>query len=263
VINGDVMTKIRPTLDGKGYEVVPTGPGDSHEDRLGLFEAFLRGILQNPNVEVIINMGNHEFMHLREFMNFIRRMRAAFPDRFFVTTNVQVGGGLAGLVQSSVDRHGITFVGYCTADIFGTDLHYAAARRDGYFVAKPGGKKANCAAHNERFKGTLKSVNTPAVVILSHENRKTTARYVEPLMHSFPPCVKEKDLVLGHDHSDCRPNQKSKRPYGIFRKQRNKVTIPKSTALGTPVDVSFSEADLVIAPRPFGESMEAFDFELL
>jgi hypothetical protein len=267
-INGDFVTKILHNPNGIGWFVEGAKLGDTHGDRIRLFENFLRKILLLQNVIIVINLGNHEFMHPDEVAFLLRNMLTAFPGRIYVITNVELTGPFAGLAQPFVKLwDAVACVGYCTVDIFEDDpqknAHYGYARQKGFYICPTGGIRRNCQDYNTKLQAILRRINAPLVVFLAHEGRQKMARYVWPIViRGLPSCVKQKILVLGHDHFDFRPNKESTRPFGIFNRQGNKVSIPESNNQGAPIDVSFQEVDRVIAPKPFGRSIEYVDMEI-
>jgi hypothetical protein len=238
VINGDIVTKIQKN-HGRGSVVVRASGGDSHVNRMQAFERFLRNVFQNQNVQIILNLGNHEFMHPDEVAGLCQNMnRNPGNGRFHVVSNVPGQSRFQGLVQPSVLIGGIAFVGYCTADIYRRgDTNYAYAQEHGY-VAQ-GGRRVNCRNHNQRFTDSIRRVNNPVVFILSHEARDQSAQYVWPMVTQNLPTNVLKFILIGHDHGDWRPDRDSTRPYNIFNNYSG-----------------FQGARSVIIPEPFGRSME-------
>jgi hypothetical protein len=226
-INGDFVTRILRVPSTPRWIVVSSGTDASgtHGDRLEKFRRFCGDLLANNGVQLVINLGNHEFMHPKEVTATLRALVAG--GRTHVVSNIDPGNGpLSGLVKPSVAIADMTFVGYCTNEIFG-NFHCQLAKNEGYFV----GNEQN---HRARFKKSIQNVRTPVLVVLSHETRNKSGADVWPMVSAHcPPSVTLKFIAIGHDHYDFRRNN-SPRPFKDCR------------------DSYFKDAKRVFCIPPFG-----------
>ncbi|MDR1906710.1 MAG: metallophosphoesterase [Puniceicoccales bacterium] len=233
-INGDFVTKIVPGLKSE-WVVIGNGADASgnHKERLIKFQGFCSNLRANSKVQLVINLGNHEFMHPKEVTATLKALVAL--GRVHVVSNIDPGNGpFSGLVKPSVAIAGITFVGYCTNEIFG-DLHCKYAKDNGYFV----GDWQN---HNERFKTAIRKVDTPVLFLLSHETRDKSGKYVWPMLSGCcPSSVKSKFIAIGHDHFDFRKTTSSR----LFC-DRQAGSVPNL------VGGNFAGADRVFCIPPYG-----------
>jgi hypothetical protein len=207
-INGDFVTKIVPGPQSSWIVIRKgTDASGSHEDRLGEFQSFCHNLLRvNGKVRIVINLGNHEFMHSKEVAATLGTLIA--QKRVHVVSNIDPGNGpFSGLIKPSTVISGITFVGYCTNEIYShRDCEDAKIRR--HFVG-------DWRSHNRRFKKTIRNVNTPILFLLSHETRNKSGKYVWPMVLKHCPAL-VKFVAIGHDHGDFRAKTSS-RYFGDYR----------------------------------------------
>jgi hypothetical protein len=82
------------------------------------FERFLRNVLQNSNMQIILNPGSHEFMHPHEVAGLCQNMNRNHGNgRFPGARNAPGENRFQGVLQPSVLIDGIAFVGYCMTEI--------------------------------------------------------------------------------------------------------------------------------------------------
>jgi hypothetical protein len=174
-------------------------------------------------------------MHPAEVAVILRELTVG--GRVHVISNIDPGDGpFYGIVRPSAAIAGMTFVGYCTRDIYENDNKYKYARNNGYFFGDWRG-------HNARFKNTIRSVNTPGLYLMSHEVRNKSAQYVWPMVsRNCPASVGAKFIATGHDHFDFRGTT-SPRRFGDYQAH-------SEANLGN--GLHFGGADRVFFVPPYG-----------
>jgi hypothetical protein len=247
-INGDFVTQI--TKEGNFWNVVPTNGNISiHRNRANLFLNFCFSLLTNKGVQLVINLGNHEFMHPEEAIFVLGELIKG--GRTYVVSNAPLGRGPEGkksfaeLVKPSVVIGDITFVGYCTNDIIhgkSNDLrNYVLAKKQGYLVDDS--SHGWWQRHNTRFERSIQNVKTSILVVLSHETREISDKFVWPMISKCcPHSVRNKFIAIGHDHFDFRPKTNSSRSFGDFAGG----SVPNTN------NSHFKGADRVFCIPPFG-----------
>ncbi|MDR2812255.1 MAG: metallophosphoesterase [Puniceicoccales bacterium] len=235
-INGDFVTRILRQSSVPHWRVIRSSEDASgtHRDRLEECGRFCDNLLANDMVQLVFNLGNHEFMHPEEVTDWLK-VRVS-RGRTHVVSNIDPGNGpLSGLVKRSVVIAGVTIAGYCTNEIY-KDPHCQFARDRGYLTG-------NWRTHNARFEECIRAVNTSALVVLSHETRNKSGKYVCPIVsRCCPPSVVLKIIEVGHDHFDFR-EEDSPRQFGDY---------PGNAVQNLESNSYFRDADRVFCIPPFG-----------
>jgi hypothetical protein len=156
----------------------------------------------SDRVQLVINLGNHEFMHPKEVTATLGALVAG--GRTHVVSNIDPGNGpLLGLVRPFVAIANMTFVGYCTGKIF-RDPRCRIARDKGYFV----GDEPN---HSARFKESIQNVRTPVLVVLSDgtRNESSVECWPQVLKYCSPQTIHRFVALRGSPEfsKDCQDSQ--------------------------------------------------------
>ncbi|MDR1906955.1 MAG: hypothetical protein LBQ03_01930 [Puniceicoccales bacterium] len=227
-INGDIFTKYsdNTTIDnramGKNFHYTHFfGNG-------GLLELFTNLTENNPKIQIVFNLGNHEVMKRRLHLlaYFFQVIRNQLGDRFHVVSNLKVkepdidprweGGskkGLVDFVRPAVTIAGITFVGYCTTRIFeatewkGKSL-YGYARKHFYHLD---GEKNYRQSFVKNVRNIVrKQMHMPVLFILAHEGtgefRKIWQKVEGDSKNNgnYLSAVKQRIIATGHIHGQSK-----------------------------------------------------------